>query len=153
MKAKRVINSAVSLGIGLALASCTSVRNWEERESILVGPTWYLSSVEQGGATETLSGEESLRHSAIFSADGSVSMTLDCNRGQASWSAKAYKRDLTISQIAATKALCPEPSWDDDMTAFLAGTSSYGFADGDRTLVLSKEDTILRFTSVPPESD
>jgi len=53
-------------------------------------------------------------YSLRFNEDGTANFGLDCNRGNANWNAsndgRATSGQLTFSDLASTRAMCPPPS-------------------------------------------
>lgn len=114
----------------LALSACATVSApAPERAPAFAGQTWQLLQINRGGGNKiNLSLQQQARHTITFNADKTVSMSLDCNRGNGRWSSYSTSYgngELTISQIASTRALCPPPSYGEEMAADLPTATGY----------------------------
>ena len=128
-----------------ALSGCATVADRLASDSYLVGPTWQLTSLDGPEGRVDLTAEQSASHSIAFMIDGQVTLQLDCNRGTGDWTASPGMSELRISQIAGTRALCPDPSFGETMSAGLPGTDKYGFSDDKKLLTIWGNDRRFEF--------
>lgn len=67
-------------------------------------------------------------YTMAFSSDGSVSLTLDCNRGTGTWSAtrsSATSGSIAFGPVAGSSARCPPPSMGETIARDLGFVRSY----------------------------
>lgn len=138
---------SASVLLGVATTSC-AIFPADQSSHVLEGRTWELVEMQMAaGNTTTLSPAQQNRHTLSFAGDGTVSLRLDCNSGLADWSA-AQPVDglgvLTIGQVAATRALCPSPSFGEDMAADLPQAQQYSIsADGRKLRIVTRHVTFI----------
>ena len=133
---------------GLVLAACAAAPPADP----LVSSRWYLTSIERPSQQPiTLSGRSSDEHWLSFSPDGSLIASLDCNRGNGRWQrmgAAGMGGDrmggLEIGEIASTRALCPTPSYGEEMAASLPLATAYELVDDGRELVIRTRTATYR---------
>lgn len=129
--------AAVSLALLAPLAACADLPGLGPQVHPLVQREWRLTDVETEGGITRLTPAQSERHRLVFAADGRVTMQLDCNQGNATWNASLPDRGtgtLSFGPVAATRALCPPPSWGEDLALDLPSTTSYSIARDGRTM-------------------
>ncbi|MEQ5787350.1 META domain-containing protein [Erythrobacter sp. NFXS35] len=118
----------------------------------LTGSEWQLAAIDTSGSTTTLTPALQARHTLTFGDEGALTLQLDCNRGRASWTA-GRPRDgagaIDIGPIASTRALCPEPSFGNQMATALSEAQTYVLTMDRRELVI--ETGTLRFTFAAAE--
>ena len=105
----------------------------------------FQSMDDSQGTIEPVKGKT---YTLDFNANGSVTLQLDCNRGNASYSegiANATGGSLTISPVAATRALCPPPDMGEMLVARLPDVASYTLRDGHLFLSLKMDGGIIEF--------
>lgn len=85
------------------------------------------------------------QHQLVFTRDGTVQMTLDCNRGNASWTAQRPDRgagSIEIGRVASTRALCPPPSHGETMASDLPSARRYTLqSDGEAITIETQSGT------------
>ena len=130
-----------------AVAACSTFPGHESHP--LDGTVWQLTDVETAGTSTRLNPPLPSRHTLTFLSDREVTMQLDCNRGNATWSASQPDNGggrLTISEVAATRALCPDPSFGEQLARDLPAASRYFLAGDGSWLTIRTENTTYRFT-------
>ncbi|MCB2066159.1 MAG: META domain-containing protein [Erythrobacter sp.] len=103
----------------------------------LTGKTWRLTEVETEGGTTRLTRAQQATHTIRFNTDGTMQLQLDCNNGTATWNGAEPVRGegyLNISAVASTRALCPPPTWGNDLALDLPSTTSYSIAPNGRSI-------------------
>lgn len=134
---------------GFSLGGCETIFD-QDRGPRLTGQQWELVTIERPSQPEVmLSRDQARRHNLQFESDGRVTMQLDCNRGTASWSSEKMGDggSLSIGEIAATRALCPSPSYGEEMAASLPLANQYSIDSGGRTLTIRTRVATYRFVS------
>ncbi|CDO35704.1 META domain-containing protein [Novosphingobium sp. KN65.2] len=140
------------------LASCAPVSMPDaDAGNVLAGTSWRLVSIDRGNAGRAaLTSALQARHTLSFNRDGSLSLTLDCNRGNANWSAgplQSGNGSLTIGPVAATRALCPAPSFGEEMAAALPAAKGFTLLPGGKGLTIMTGTAVFAFvagSSGPP---
>lgn len=118
----------------------------------LTGTEWRLAAIDTSGSTTTLTPALQARHTLTFGDAGALALQLDCNRGRASWTAGQPRNGagaIDIGPIAGTRALCPEPTFGDQMASALSEAQTYALTMDRRELVI--ETGALRFTFAAAE--
>lgn len=142
--------AAVAVAGSLALSGCATTPELSPDERALIADTWYLESIIDTQEEIRLRPQLSDRHNITFQRDGSLTMQLDCNRGNADWDADPRGRgtgDLSIGRVASTRALCPPPTYGERLAAELPQVDSYELGVAGRSLMLRSEDTIFGFVA------
>lgn len=142
--------ATVAVASSVVLASCATTPELSPDERALIASTWYLESIIDTQEEIRLRPQLSDRHSVTFQRDGSVTMQLDCNRGNANWDADPRgggTGDLSIGRVASTRALCPPPTYGERLAAELPQVDSYELGVEGRSLMLRSEDTIFGFVA------
>jgi heat shock protein HslJ len=118
----------------------------------LAGPTWRLTDIDTSGSSTRLTPALSERHTVMFEDGGRAVIQLDCNRGNASWSAESPAGGgsgaITIGPVASTKMLCPQPSFGDQLASGLSGAERYTLLLDGRRLVIESEGLALTFNAL-----
>lgn len=144
---KQAILGKALLGCGmLMLAACETTPDVPPHP--LDGTSWRLIDVETSGTSTRLSPQLQARHTLTFMRGGKLQMQLDCNRGNADWSAsmpETYNGTLVISQVASTRALCPEPSFGEDLAADLPSAMAYTLTPDGKGLVIRARRVAFAF--------
>uniref|UniRef100_UPI003434190C META domain-containing protein n=1 Tax=uncultured Altererythrobacter sp. TaxID=500840 RepID=UPI003434190C len=146
-------NSALSVALvtvaSVSLAGCETVLT---ETHPLDGTGWALVEVDRDGVSSKLRPRLSERHTISFSSDGGMLAQLDCNRGSAKWSAsmptiaeRGERGTIEIGNIAATRALCPSPSFGEQMAAGLSGVANYRLTQNRSRLVIRLRGTRFIF--------
>jgi heat shock protein HslJ len=123
----------------------------------LAGTEWRLvefQSMDDGQGT-TRPSDPSL-YTMRLGADGTVNMRLNCNRANGSWkatpSADPSSGQFEFGPLAGTRALCPPPSMDEQITAQAGHVRSYLLKGGRLYLTLMADGGIFAWepiTEVP----
>lgn len=145
---KETAVAAAALSVALCLSGCATTPELSPDEQALVASAWYLASIIDAQEEIRLRPQLSERHNVTFQRDGSVTMQLDCNRGNADWRANPGSGGmggLTIGRVASTRAFCPPPSYGERLAAELPQVDSYELGVEGRTLVIRSGDTIFGF--------
>lgn len=94
-----------------------------------------------------------------LNGDGTVNMRLNCNRAMGSWratpAADPSSGQFEFGPLAGTRALCPPPSMDEQITAQAGYIRSYLLKDGRLYLTLMADGGIFAWepiTEVPAET-
>lgn len=130
----------------LTLSGCESLPG--EAFHPLNGTSWRLVDVETSGTSTRLNPELQARHTLKFERGGSLILQLDCNRGTGDWNAsmpETYNGTLVISQIASTRALCPKPTFGEDLAADLPTSTNYTLTPDGRGLVIRARRVVYAF--------
>jgi len=149
MKAKAILPTMMG---ALALAGCETVPEGNEAPGHeLTRHGWNLVEITHRNSQPIkLSPDQQARHQLRFNRDGTLSMTLDCNRGNADWTASVSQTGsgtLVIGQVAATRALCPPPSYGEDMAADLPSAQGYTVLPGGRMVNIVTRHSVYIFTA------
>lgn len=132
---------ALALGAAcLAVSACAGIGMPKHP---LEGTEWRLVTVQTSGTTTTLTPELSSRHTLSFESGSRLQARLDCNRGNASWSASEPRSgygSITIGQVASTRALCPRPTFGEELAAQLPRARNFTLSE-DRTELVLRTDT------------
>ena len=131
-------HTALLAAASLSLAACQGFG----APHPLDGTNWRLVNVETSGTSTSLTTELSSRHTLIFEGGGRLAMQLDCNRGNADWSASQPRGEtgsISIGPVASTRALCPRPTFGEELAAELPGATSFTLLDDRSELVIRAE--------------
>lgn len=95
-------------GNELALASGSVVIRLMDRAVVdpdrpLVGPTWTVDSIINGGAVSSVPSDVPPA-TLVFKADGTVTVFTGCNQGSAKWSTAGTT--IALSELVLTKVAC-----------------------------------------------
>lgn len=135
--------SLIAGGALMMLAACATT----SAPHPLTGSAWQLAAIDTSGSTTTLTSVLQARHTLTFGEEGALMLQLDCNRGRGSWSAGQPRNGagaIDIGPIASTRALCPDPSFGNQMASGLSEAKTYALTMDRRELVI--ETGTLRFT-------
>ena len=109
----------------------------------LEGTSWRLADVETSGTSTRLTPELSARHRLSFQDAGDLQMQLDCNRGNATWSASSPSGgdgSISIGTVASTRALCPRPTFGEELAAELPRATGYSLASDSSSLTIRTQE-------------
>ena len=142
--------------IGLLLTlNITACTNTSEKQSTfeLAGTSWKLISFQSMDDSQgTTKIDDPSRFTITFQADGRAVLRLDCNRGNGSWestpSADGSSGSLKFGPIAATRALCPPPHFDEKLARDLGFVRSYIIKKGKLYLSLMADGGIYEWQSM-----
>jgi heat shock protein HslJ len=144
------LNAKTSGGFGLiglaalAVAGCATI----SAPHPLEGTNWRLIDVTTSGTLTRLTAELSSRHRLSFLEEGRLQIQLDCNRGNADWTASRPSDGngtLNIGRVAATRALCPRPTFGEELAAVLPQASGYTLNANGATMVIRTPETTYVF--------
>ena len=141
-------NAAMLTAATLLSAGCASVPDLSPDEMALISRDWFLVGIGSAPEEIRLRSAMSERHAINFDQDHQISLQLDCNRGTATWSISrgaSGSGRLMIGPIAATRALCPTPSYGERMAAELPQATGYDLIDGGRSLTILTPADIYTF--------
>lgn len=104
---------------------------------------WVLYEYSRADAPGTLIEAPLNSYRMRFETDGTVTYTLDCNRGSGSWSAdgSASAGSVTFGPIRSTRAFCGPDDIASQITADLEQASTYTVYDGRMTLEIGDGPT------------
>lgn len=109
------------------------VRLWGEQGLRLVRnpsvsrPVWRLLQIRYADNT-ALAPDDPARYALVLSADGTVTVLADCNRGMGSYLMAGTA--LVMRSLVYTRMICPDGSLFDEYTAALQDASSCALKDG-----------------------
>lgn len=113
---RHLAHAAVMVCAGCAAGSQEGASEGESPPT-LTNTTWQLvefqSSSDEIG---TIRPDDPSGYTMTLAADGTVTMSLDCNRATSTWSAgqgDSGSGSFTFGPLAMTRALCPPPSMDE----------------------------------------
>lgn len=137
---------------GLLLAAITPIlgacETLPEMAHPLTGATWRLTDIDTSGSSTRLTPALSERHTIDFEDGGRAIIQLDCNRGNASWSAAGSRSGaITIGPVASTKMLCPQPSFGEQLASGLSGAESYTLLLDGRRLLIEADGIAFTFSA------
>lgn len=142
------LSAALTSIVAFGLAGCATTPEPSPDERAIMASTWYLASITDEQEEIRLRPQMSDRHNVTFRRDGSATMQLDCNRGNADWSANprgAGTGNFSMGRVAATRALCPDPTYGERLAAELPNAESYELGVQGRTLVIRTRNTNFLF--------
>jgi len=122
----------------------------ENLPSTLTGKTWQLVQFQSmDDAIGTVLADDPTLYEMTLNADGTASFRLNCNRASGSWSAEASadgsSGSLSFGPLAATRALCPPPSLDEQIARDAMYIRSYLLRDGQLYMSLMADGGIYRW--------
>ena len=122
----------------------------------LAGTAWRLIEIQSmdDAVGSTHVSDPSL-YTMRLNADGSVALRLNCNSASGTWSAEAAASDpssgrFEFGPLAATMALCPPPSLDEQVTKQAPYFRSYLLNDGRLYLSLMADGGIFVWEPLEP---
>jgi len=122
-----------ALSSALFFASCGSVGG--AYTSALAGTSWRLEQLRAADGASTAPANPE-RYALNFTADGGVSMQLDCNRGNGTWTSSS-DGEVSITPLAVTRAFCGEGSLDTRIARDIGRVRSYQRDGAQLTLTMS----------------
>jgi heat shock protein HslJ len=130
-----------------SLAGCMTIPDSHP----LTGTEWQLVAINTAGSTTTLTPALQRRHTVNFRDAGELQLQLDCNRGRSTWTAGKPSNgagSISIGPVAGTKALCPEPSFGNQLASSLSAAQRFTTTIDGRELVLETPDLRLTFAAL-----
>ena len=126
-----------------------------ELDGPLAGTEWRLVEIQSmDDAIGTARPEDPSSFTMRLNGDGTVQMTLDCNRANGSWSAEATNDGLSghfgFGPLAVTRALCPPPNLDERIAKDAEYVRSYLLQDGRLYLSLMADGGIYAWEPNSP---
>lgn len=130
----RTMHRGACMGLGLVLALWT-VPGRAAGSAALAGTQWRLVEFQSMDDTKgTARPSEGSLYTMWLHGDGTVTMQLSCNRARGAWSAApgsdATSGRFEFGELAATSALCTQPSMDKSVVAQSKFVRSYLLKDG-----------------------
>ena len=122
----------------------------------LAGTAWRLTEIQSmDDSIGTRRVDDPSTYTMRLSADGSVALRLNCNSATGSWSAEAAGSDpssgrFEFGPLAATTAVCPPPTMDDQVTKQAPYFRSYLVKDGRLYLSLMADGGIFVWEPAAP---
>ncbi|MCK0129107.1 META domain-containing protein [Erythrobacter sp. F6033] len=110
--------------------------------------SWRLADVETSGTSTQLTQELSSRHRLTFRDGGRLVLQLDCNRGNADWSAsmpQVGNGSISIGPVASTKALCPRPTYGEELAAELPTANGFTLTPDGSSLIIRASEAVYVF--------
>jgi len=99
------------------------------------GTSWQLVEFQSmSDEIGTIRPDDPTLYTMSFKSDGTVSLRLNCNQANGSWSATSSSKSggsMEFGPLAMTRAICPPPSMDERIARDSAFVRSY-IIDGDR---------------------
>jgi copper homeostasis protein (lipoprotein) len=111
--------------------------------SDLAGTSWQLVKFE-GSDASTLTPEDGMKYTITFGSDGSVSVRIDCNRGEGRWKSSGPNQ-LEFGPLALTRAMCPPGPLNDRLPRDWQYLRSYILRDGQLFVSLMADASIYEF--------
>jgi heat shock protein HslJ len=123
--------------------------------SPLAGTSWRLVAFQSmDDAVGTVRPDDPALYTMKLNGDGTAAMRLNCNRAMGSWSAEpsadAASGRFAFGPLAATRAICPPPSMDEQIAAQVGFIRSYLLKDGRLYLSLMADGGIYAWE---PDTD
>ena len=141
MKTKLTVLFACCLMLLLALPALA-----QDSGPSLTGTTWEW--VQTVTPVETITANDPSRYQVVFMEDGSMALTLDCNRGFGSYTADGQSIQVMLG--GSTMALCPEDSQAGIFAQQLSNSAVYFFQDGNLFLDQAMDSGTMQFRPIAP---
>ncbi len=111
----------------------------------LSGTTWEW--VQTVTPAETITASNPARYQIVFNQDGSVAVTLDCNRGFGSYSTDGSSLEILMG--GSTMAMCPEDSQAAEFSQQLSNAAGFFFQDGYLFIDQAMDSGTMQFRPIP----
>lgn len=137
---------AFALSTGLSLAACAERQAESPASQVvasdsagppvgLAGTEWRLVEIQSmDDAQGTRRPEDPSKYTMRLGTDGTVSLTLNCNRASGTWTSKPVgdgtSGTFEFGPLAATLAICPSPSYDEQISGQAQYIRSFLLSDG-----------------------
>lgn len=117
-------------------------------DTLLAGTEWRLLAIQSmDDSVGTARPDPPSKYTMRLNSDGTVNMHLNCNSANGHWSAKPSSEGISGSfefgPLAATRALCPPPTLDEQIVRQSQYVRSYLLKDGRLHLSLMADGGIL----------
>jgi heat shock protein HslJ len=110
----------------------------------LVGGVWQWAEFSDP-VDGVIAVENPELYTAEFLTDGTVNVQADCNSGRGNYTADGS--NITISDLARTRALCEEGSKSEDFVAYLQAAAIYFFEEVDLFFDLPADGGTMKFNA------
>lgn len=126
---------AVLLTFGVLITSAAELLGQDAADRPLAGTRWRLVEIESmDDAIGTERPDDPTLYTMALNRDGTVHMRLNCNRANGTWriepGADPSSGRFELGPLAVTRALCPPPSMDEQITRQAQWVRSYLLRDG-----------------------
>jgi heat shock protein HslJ len=127
----------LAMGVAAIVAACSG-------GSGLTGKTWQLTAItEKVPAFQgVVPAADQANYTIEFKSDGTFNAKADCNQLGGTYTTSG-SNGLTIVPGPMTLAACPEGSLSDKYVAALGSAASYAIANGQLTITLTDEGTLV----------
>jgi len=143
----------VGLALAVVLAVTALAVGTAASSAPLAGTQWRLVEFQSMDDTKgTTRPSDGSHYTMWLHGDGTVTMQLNCNRANGTWSAKpgsdAVSGRFEFGPLAATRAICPPPGMDESIVAQSRFIHSYLLKDGRLYLSLMADGGIYVWARV-----
>lgn len=144
MRAIMRLHSVYAISLVLFLSGCVGLLAEQKAGEVLTGTSWTLHAIQASTTKLVDPGKFTL----TLGPEGKATLRLDCNRGMAKWQASAESPSsglLLFGPVAGTRALCPSPSLDDQVTMSLALVRGYTLNEDSLLMSLMSDGTVMEW--------
>lgn len=130
--------------LAVSLSGCMGFLADQKASEALTGTSWTLHAIRSSSTKLVEPGKFTL----TLGPEGKATLRLDCNRGSAKWQASADSPTsglLMFGPVAGTRALCPPPAMDDQVTMSLALVRGYTLSEGKLQMSLMSDGTVMEW--------
>jgi len=135
---------ALSLAVGL-IFGCVQIAPQAPLDG-LGGTSWQLVKF-QGGDGAVLMPDDKVKYTIPFTADGTLNVRFDCNRGRGTWTSPGPNQ-LQFGPLALTRAMCPPGSLHDHIVRQWPFVRSYTISGGNLFLSLMADGGSYEFEPI-----
>lgn len=135
----------VMMMLGLLLLAALPLMAQDSGPS-LSGTTWEW--VQTVTPVETITASDPSRYQIVFAEDGSVAVTLDCNRGFGNYTVDG--QSIQIGVLGSTMAMCPPDSQADAFSQQLGNAAVFFFQDGNLFIDQAMDSGTMQFRPIAP---
>jgi heat shock protein HslJ len=111
----------------------------------LIGTVWQMQQIQMNDGTLIVA-DPPAHYTAEFMDDGALVVRADCNQGRGRFTVTSDRR-LNISDLATTRAACPEGSAGNDFVQALSSAGLYFFEDGDLFIDMQFDSGTMRLSA------
>lgn len=135
----------LTIALCLSLTACNATQRSKptEENPTLTGVLWELSKIQSMDDSVYVPRAPGL-YTLVFHKDGSVTVRADCNQGRGNWASETASQ-LSITQLATTRAMCLPRSLHDRFISDLNYTRSFILDEGKLYLATMADGAILEF--------